>query len=241
MDDAAQTRLDQAEGVAILTLARPERLNAYTPDMGDELVAHVRRLAADPAVGAIVVTGAGRAFCAGADRDHLAGRPGRNGLRLGEEAFLTGFAAELLAVEKPVVAAVNGPAVGIGATMLLPMDLRLCAPAARFDFPFTRLGLIPGMGATCLLPTLVGDGHARRILLTGAAVAAEEAVALGLASAVVPAEELAARAVALARALLAGRPAALAGCKRLLNRRLADALAAAIDEERRATARLATA
>jgi enoyl-CoA hydratase/carnithine racemase len=240
MSETAQTRLAVADGVAIVTLARPARLNAYTPDMGDELVAAFRHLATDPAVGAVVVTGAGRAFCAGADRDHLAGQPGRNGLRLGEEAFLTGFAAELLAFAKPVIAAVNGPAVGIGATMLLTMDLRLCAPSARFDFPFARLGLIPGMGATCLLPALVGEGHARRILLTGAAVGAEEAVALGLAAAVVPDEALLDHAVALARSLLAGRPAALAACKRLLNRRLADALAAAIDDERRATARLAT-
>lgn len=239
MTDMRETRLSVEDGIGTIMLDRPDRLNAYTPDMGDELVAGFRALAADPAVRAIMLTGAGRAFCAGADRAHLSGRPGRNGLRIGQEAFLNGFAAELLALDKPFLAAVNGPAIGIGATMLLTADAILCGPAARFDFPFTRLGLVPGMGATGLLPVRLGEAAARRILLTGGGLDAETALSLGLVTALVADADLRACARALALEMAAGPPAAFAACKRLLNRRLAAMLPAILQEEAGAAAALA--
>lgn len=225
------------DGVGTITLNRPDRLNAYTPDMGDELVHALRAMIADPAVGAIVLTGAGRAFCAGADRIFLDGSRGRNGLRIGEEFFITGFAAELFAAEKPLIAAVNGAAVGIGATMLLPFDIRIAAPAASFGFPFPRLGLMPGMGSTCLLPHVVGQARARQILLTGATLDAETALNAGLVSEIC--DDPLARADALARAMADADRTAIAAMKRTLGRDIAPTLALAIEAERRETAALA--
>lgn len=238
-DDAPQVISSVDDGIGTITLHRPGRLNAYTPDMGDELVTAFRAFADDPAVRAIILTGAGRAFCAGADRTFLAGGAGRNGLRIGQETFIATFACDLFALEKPFIAAVNGPAVGIGATMLLTADLILCAPTARFDFPFMRLGLTPGMGATCLLPLWLGQTAARRILLTGASLDAADALSLGLASTVTGADELLPRAMALARDMAAGPPAVFAATKRLLNRPSAGDLSAAIAAERMAAADLA--
>ncbi|MDR3510986.1 MAG: enoyl-CoA hydratase/isomerase family protein [Caulobacteraceae bacterium] len=193
-----------ADGVGTITLDRPARLNAYTPEMGEDLVEAFEALWADPGVAAIVMTGEGRGFCAGADRQATAGAVGESGLRLGEERFLTGFAERLAASEKPLVAAVGGAAVGLGATMTLTFDARLASPAASFAFPFARLGIMPGMGSTWLLPRLVGPSRARRILLAGETLDAAAACACGLVDEVAPAEALAARAFEMARALACG-------------------------------------
>lgn len=203
--------------VGIITLARPERLNAYTPDMGVELVAALRGLWGDPKVRAVVVTGAGRGFCAGADRAFAGGETGRSGFRLGEEPFLCGFAEELALAPKPMIAAVNGAAVGIGATMLLPFDLRIASDQASFGFPFAKLGLMPGMGATYLLPRLVGRTAARRILLSGASLGAAQALEIGLANEVVAHDELLPRAMTVAQSLMGKGAGIIASLKRALN------------------------
>jgi 2-(1,2-epoxy-1,2-dihydrophenyl)acetyl-CoA isomerase len=239
MTELREVAMAVVDGMGTITLDRPDRLNAYTPDMGDELVACFRALAADPAVGVIVLTGAGRAFCAGADRDFLKGARGRNGMRLGEEYFIDGFAAELLAIEKPVIAAINGPAMGIGATMLLPLDIRIASTEARFGFPFARIGLMPGMGSTCLLARTVGAARAREIFLTGATLDAEAALAAGLVSQVLPPERLIDGAIAIARAVLECDPQAIAACKQALDHDVSGELANAIEREQRAARALA--
>jgi 2-(1,2-epoxy-1,2-dihydrophenyl)acetyl-CoA isomerase len=227
------------DGVAIVTLTRPDRLNAYTPDMGEELVTAIRAQLADDAVRAIVLTGAGRGFCAGADRDVATGQRGRFGYRLGEEPFLRGFAAELAQAEKPTIAAINGPAVGLGATMTLPFDFRIASEGASFGFPFARLGLMPGMGATFLLPHLVGRTAARRILLSGASLDAAEALRAGLVSEVVAPGDLLPRALALAASLTGKDARIIAALKRVLNAVDQVALAAAIAREQAEISRLA--
>lgn len=227
------------DSIAVVTLARPDRLNAYTPDMGDELVRALRDQLADDRVRAIIVTGMGRGFCAGADRDFIAGQRGRCGHRLGEEPFLTGFAQDIAQAEKPMIAAVNGPAVGIGATMTLPFDVRLASDTASFGFPFARLGLMPGMGASYLLPTLVGRQKAREILLGGAGVDAAEALRIGLVSEVVAPADLLPRALSLAGALSGGNSAAIAAMKRALGAVDRDAMADAMARESREISLLA--
>lgn len=167
--------------LGLITLSRPASLNAFTPQMLGELLDAFDRTDGDDAVRAVVVTGAGRAFCAGAD------------LALGADAFLpTGGPGEaprdtggqlvlrILASLKPVVAAVNGPAVGVGATMTLPMDIRVAATGARFAFPFVRRGITPDGCSSWLLPRLVGMSVAQEWLLSGRLVTAREARAAGL-------------------------------------------------------------
>jgi enoyl-CoA hydratase/carnithine racemase len=232
-------RLDVADAVATLTLDRPERLNAYTPEMGEALVGAIRGLLADEAVRAIVLTGAGRGFCAGADRACLDGPVGASGYRLGEEPFLRGFAIELSQAEKPLIAAVNGPAVGIGVTMILPFDVRIASVRASFDFPFARLGLAPGMGASFFLPRLVGPAAAKRILLSGARLDAAQALAAGLVSEIVEPDALLARAHALALSLIGRDAAIIAALKRVLGAVDRAAIAQAVAAEQAEIAHLA--
>lgn len=235
MTEPATIRIERTGAVGLITLDRPDRLNAYTPDMGDELVDGFRSLATDSAVAAIVVTGAGRAFCAGADRDFLSGRLSRRGKPIGEEHFVAGFAEELVSLPKPTIAAVNGPAVGIGATMLLSFDFRLAGRGASFAFPFARLGLMPGMGSTHLLPAIVGAAQARQILLSAATLDAARALEIGLVGEVLDDDALLDGAIALGARLAALDGAALAGCKRALNQATLTDLRAAIAQERRET------
>jgi enoyl-CoA hydratase/carnithine racemase len=192
------------DGIATITLNRPEKLNAFTATMRAELIAAFDRVDADDAVRAVIVTGAGRAFCAGADLsaggktfDYAArgiaedGTPRRDG---GGTVSLRIFDCK-----KPVIAAVNGPAVGVGATMQLPMDIRLAAEEARFGFVFTRRGVVPEACSSWFLPRLVGIQQALDWVLTGRVFGAEEARQGGLVKAVLPAAELMPAARALAR------------------------------------------
>jgi enoyl-CoA hydratase/carnithine racemase len=202
---------DVAEGVMTITLNRPEKLNAFTPVMRDGLIAAIDRADADDAVRVVIVTGAGRGFCAGADISEGGGRFDVS-KRLGadplgeidysrEEIRDSGgqLALRIFASLKLIIGAVNGPAVGVGATMLLPMDIRLASTAARFGFPFTRRGLVPEACSTWFLPRAVGMQRAMEWVATGRVFPAEEALAAGLVRSVHPPEELmpAARAIAL--------------------------------------------
>jgi enoyl-CoA hydratase/carnithine racemase len=184
--------------VAVITLNRPDRLNAFTPTMKDELIAAFDAADADDDVRAVIVTGAGRGFCAGADlarADHPFAHPegaahrdagGRVSLRVFESL-------------KPVLAAVNGPAVGIGATMILPADVRLAATTARFGFVFTRRGIVPEAASSWFLPRVVGISRALEWAATGRVFDAEEALAAGLVRSVHAPEDLLPAATALAR------------------------------------------
>jgi enoyl-CoA hydratase/carnithine racemase len=202
---------DVAEGVTTIMLNRPEKLNAFTPVMRDGLIAAIDRADADDAVRVVIVTGAGRGFCAGADISEGGGRFDVS-KRLGadplgeidysrEEIRDSGgqLALRIFASLKLIIGAVNGPAVGVGATMLLPMDIRLASTAARFGFPFTRRGLVPEACSTWFLPRAVGMQRAMEWVATGRVFPAEEALAAGLVRSVHPPEELmpAARAIAL--------------------------------------------
>ncbi len=208
------------DGVATLTLNRPERLNAYTPQMGEELVDAFGRARDDASVRAVVWTGAGRGFCAGVDLEVLKrARAGEasEGPRLGEEAFLRTFPLELASYPKPVIAALNGPAIGVGVTMILGCDVRLAAGSAVLGMPFVRLGILPGLGSTFWLPRLVGPARARELILTGRNVPAREAAEIGLVNRVVADDALLAEARQVAGAMAEAAPETAAAAKRLLD------------------------
>lgn len=233
------TVIEERRGaVAILRLNRPDRLNAYTPEMGEDLVAGFRAAAADEAVRAIVLTGEGRAFCAGADHDCFFHGTGASGLRIGEEAFTRDFAVELAAIPKLTIAAFNGAAVGIGVTMSLCLDLRLAVPGAKLRLNFAELGILPGLGSTALLPRLIGLSAAKKLLLCERMVTAEAALALGLVDEVVDADTLIDRAVALGEAAAACPAPLIAAIKARLDASAGEDVAAAVAAERLVNARL---
>jgi enoyl-CoA hydratase/carnithine racemase len=178
-----EIRLDVADGVATITLNRPDRLNAFTETMGAELIAAFDRTDADDDIRAVIVTGAGRAFCAGADLGG-GGATFDSSARLPEaESRRDGGGLVSLRIFdslKPVIAAINGPAVGVGITMTLPMDIRLVADGARIGFVFTRRGIVPEAASSWFLPRLVGISRAMEWTATGRVFEAEEAVLGGL-------------------------------------------------------------
>lgn len=203
----------------IITLNRPDRLNAHIPQLGQDIKNAVRAADEDDAVRAIIVTGAGRAFCAGQDLDGGAEVFSREGAPPGEE-FATKdheFLAAFLDCKKPIIGAVNGAAVGAGSTMLLPMDFRIASTSARFGFVFVRLGIIPESGAAWFLPRLVGDSWTRRWCLTGRIFDAEEALAAGFIDDVVAPERLMEAALAIADDIAANTsPVAVAVTRQML-------------------------
>ena len=189
--------------ICTITLHRPEQLNAFTLRMRDELIDAFGRADADDAVRAVIVTGAGRAFCAGAD---LSGGPDTFNYAKRSDA-LDGtrrdggglVSLRIYSLRKPVIAAVNGAAVGVGATMQLPMDIRIASSAARFGFVFARRGIVPEACSSWFLPRVVGLSRAAEWLYTGRVFDAQEALAGGLVSRVVAPESLLATAAGLAR------------------------------------------
>ena len=189
------------DGVLTITLHRPEKLNAFTPTMMRELIDAFDRADADDAVRAVIVTGAGRAFCAGAD---LSGGGGTfdNTARDTLETHRDGgglVALRIFESKKPIIAAINGPAVGVGITMTLPMDVRLASTAARMGFVFARRGIVPEACSSWFLPRVVGISRAAEWVYTGRVFSAEEALAGGLVSRIVPPADLLATARGLAR------------------------------------------
>jgi enoyl-CoA hydratase len=212
-------------GVAVLVLNDPERLNAMTEAMGQALSAAVAGLAADAAVRAVVLTGAGRAFSAGGDLDLLE-RMARDGnaspggdTRRAHEAFMGRFYRLFLkvrALPQPTLAAVNGPAIGAGCCVALGCDLRLAAREAKLGLNFDRLGIHPGMAATWTLPRIVGPAHAAELLYTGRILDGAEAERIGLVNRAVPREALRDEALALARSIADAAPIAVRATKRSL-------------------------
>ena len=199
-----QIRYDAADRVATITLNRPEKLNAVTSVLIREMIAAFDAADADDSVRAVIVTGAGRAFCAGADLS--AGTQTFEGARRGrpevnpEHRDGGGLVAlRIYDLKKPVIAAINGPAVGFGVTMTLPMDIRIASSAARIGFVFARRGVVPEACSTWFLPRLVGMQRAAEWIYTGRVFGAEEARAGGLVSRVVEPEALLPTARALAR------------------------------------------
>jgi 2-(1,2-epoxy-1,2-dihydrophenyl)acetyl-CoA isomerase len=215
MNVAVQRR----EGVMTIELNRPDSLNAWDQALGEELLAAVREAASDAAVRAVVVTGAGRAFSSGADlKAGFEPTPGgapdvRTRLTQRYHPIITGIRR----MPKPVVAAVNGPAVGIGCSLALACDLILAAESAYFLLAFVNIGLVPDGGSSVLLPERVGFARAAEMAMLGERVPAAQALEWGLVNRVVPDAKLAGEARALAERLAAGPTASYAGSKRQLN------------------------
>ncbi|MFB6808607.1 enoyl-CoA hydratase/isomerase family protein [Streptomyces sp. NPDC056387] len=222
------------DGVSWITLNRPEAMNAVTWDQRERVIALLGEACTDPAVRAVVVTATGKGFCAGAD---LRGAPAAPGeriagdvarmIRLGAQRLITA----VLDCEKPVIAAVNGTAAGIGAHLALACDLVIAAESARFIEVFVRRGLVPDGGGAYLLPRLIGPQKAKELMFFGDAVPAAEAARIGLVNRVVPGEELEATARAWAERLAQGPTRALALTKQLVNASLDGSRAAALAAE----------
>src|SRR4030088_2780593 len=215
-----QITTELADHVLTITLNRPERLNAWTGQMGRELIEAFDRADADDEVRAIVVTGAGRGFCAGADlasggetfdhrkRGATEQVPRDNGGQVTLRIFES---------TKPVIAAINGPAVGIGATMTLPMDIRLAAEVSRVGFVFVRRGIVPEACSSWFLPRIVGIGRAMEWVTTGRVFPAREALEGGLVRSLHPRDELLAAAYGLAREIADNAsPVSVALARRML-------------------------
>jgi len=229
-------------GIATLTLNRPDKLNAYTTEMGDEITRAFRSVQRDDRVRVVILTGAGRAFCAGVDLEHLkaheSGANASKGPRLGEEDFLRKLPLEILESSKPVIAAINGHAVGVGMTMVMPCDLRIAAEEAKLGFVFARLGILPGLGSTHLLPNLVGMARAQELVLTARKIPGTEAAAIGLVNEAVPADRVRARARAVAEEMLEIDPIVLAYAKRALHFGARHSMAESMKNEQRQSAAL---
>ncbi|MEO3791477.1 enoyl-CoA hydratase-related protein [Nonomuraea sp. B10E15] len=213
-----------ADRVATVTLRRPERLNAFTLTMRAELIEAFDRADADDDVRAVVVTGEGRAFCAGADLSGGGDTFGRRG-EPGERERVNGaprdgggtVALRIARSLKPVIGAINGPAVGVGVTMTLPMDVRLAADTARFGFVFARRGIVTEAASSWFLPRIVGIAQAMEWAATGRIFPASEALEGRLVSRVYPADELLPAAYALAREIAANTSAvSVAAVRRLM-------------------------
>ena len=203
---------DVNDGVAIITLNRPEAMNAWTPQLSDELSLAMGQADEDDSVRAVVVTGAGRAFCAGAD---LSG---------GESGFLGGRPGDdnrprLLPhhVRKPVIAAINGHAVGVGITYPMLCDIRTASETAKIQFAMVRRGILPELGSHALLPRVIGFSRASELLLTGRMILGAEAAALGVVSQSLPAEAVLPAALDMARDIAVNvAPVSAAVAKRLM-------------------------
>lgn len=226
-------RVDIDGGVATLTLDRPAALNALTIPLKVALVEALARVAADDAVRAVILTGSGRAFCAGqdlAERDVPDAPPLDEELRDRYEPIVRA----MVGLDRPIIAAVNGVAAGAGASLALACDLRIAAESARFVLAFGRIGLVPDSGATWFLPRIVGSARAAELALLDPTIDAAEALRIGLVSRVVADAELMAAARAVAEGLVGRAPLAVAATKRLLSQAWTTDLDGALAAERAA-------
>lgn len=215
---AGAVRLRVDDGIGWITLDRPERLNALAGRMREDLAEAVEQVAEDREIRVLVVTGAGRAFCAGADVDVMTDLLDR-----GDEATFAGFVEAgtrvvraIRGAPQPVIAGLNGVAAGAGASLAAACDFRLMSDAASVGFTFNRIGLHPDWGATHFLPLLVGAGRAAELILSARMLDAAEAERIGFAQRVVPAPEFEAALSALASELAAKPPIALRHVKKTL-------------------------
>ena len=225
-----------SDGVLLVTLNRPDRLNALTFEMFNELHELCLSVQSDPSVAVVIVTGAGRGFCAGMDLDYadrLADMSPHEML-VGQEQWARGITA-FRTLPKPVIAAVNGPAAGAGFGLALAADIRVVSTAASFVPAFVRIGLTGGdVGVSWLLPRIVGLGHASEILLTGRTVDVAHAARIGLANAVVAPEDLLGKAHEIAREIVVHSPFGVRLTKQVLQTNIdAPSLQAALELENR--------
>ena len=227
---AQELLIESKDGVLTITLNRPEVLNALTMGMMKGITDALKKAATDKSVKVVVLTAAGRAFCAGADLGDLKKRQSVKTFSLGDELrdHFNPLIAQLRRLEKPVIGAINGLAAGAGASIILSTDLKVCADKATFLNAFVRVGLVPDSGMTYYLPRFSGYSKALEHMWLAKPITAEQALAWGLVNQVVPAEQVAAAAAKLASELAAMPPLALQLTKRAVNRSLE---AASLDEQ----------
>jgi 2-(1,2-epoxy-1,2-dihydrophenyl)acetyl-CoA isomerase len=230
-------RSEVRDGVSTLTLDRPEALNALDIPLKVALLRALEAIRDDRAVRAVILTGAGRAFCAGqdlAERDDPDAPPLDEELRDRYEPIVRA----MVGLDRPIIAAINGVAAGAGASLALACDLRIAAASARFVLAFGRIGLVPDSGATWFLPRIVGSGRAAELALLNTPLDAVEAERIGLVSRVVADEALPVAAAEMAQSLADGAPLAIAATKRRLGEAWTTDLAGALAAERTAQGRL---
>ncbi|MBF8267800.1 MAG: enoyl-CoA hydratase [Dehalococcoidia bacterium] len=209
-------RLERAGHVVTITLNRPERLNALNPALTGELHAALDEVAAESDIRAVILTGAGRGFCSGADvGQQLAALEGQRAPSRSGRG-VTELGPHLRRIPQPVIAAVNGAATGAGLSLALASDIRVASEEARFSCIFVKRALVPDTGASYMLPRLVGHGIAMEMALTGNIYDAQWALKVGLVNRVVPADRLMEEALALARGIAANPPITVRSTKQLL-------------------------
>ena len=233
---------EKSGNISTLILNRPDKLNALNLELFDELLLALKVINEDDEVKTLILTGAGRAFCAGADLGMIQ--------NLGKEDFMPKFRRLIQKVQavtnaiegldKPVIGAINGAAIGGGFDIAIACDIRLASEAAVFSEAFIRLGLVPDMGATFRLPRLVGIARAKEIILTGDTISATEAERIGLVNWVVPTNQLMEEAKKWAEKLAAGPPLAIKVAKQLLNNAASTDLHSALADEMVAQCQLIT-
>lgn len=226
--DDQDVLLTREQSVLIVWLNRPERLNALRDPQTFWSLSRAWMAAAEPDVRAVVVTGMGRGFCAGAD---LRAEPADAETPVGLRHSFNSHVLTLAALRKPVIAAVNGVAAGAGLSLACAADIRLCGPAATFVPAFARVGVVPDAGATYFIPRIVGHARAIEWLLTAQTIDAETALAWGLVSDVVAPEDLVAAAIERAQLLAAMPPTALGLTKALLEASAGATLAGQLEAE----------
>ena len=202
------------DGVTTITLNRPEKLNAFSGTMREDLLAALQ----DAEGRVVVITGAGRAFCAGGDVESMRGLQSARNVAAMRKLLDAGrdVVTQILTMEKPVIASINGVAAGAGCNLALACDYRIASDAAKMSESFVKIGLHPDWGGTWLLPRLVGRSRAMEIMMTGRMVEASEALAIGMIDRIVPAADLAKETETLARTIASGPPLAIGGIKRAI-------------------------
>ncbi len=234
--DYRQILFETQGRTGIITMNRPEKLNAWTYAMGGEMMDAIERCNGDAGIGAVVVTGAGRGFCAGADiggfdraiesGDASANQPPASRAEargeLADPAARRRSLAHFLRGSKPVIAAINGPSIGVGLTMTLPMDLRIASDQARFSMRFVRMGITPEVASTTYLPQIVGIANALELCLTGRIIDAQTALSMGLVSRVVAPDELLAAALELAEEIAFNPMESVRAAKDMLHRHMVE-------------------
>jgi 2-(1,2-epoxy-1,2-dihydrophenyl)acetyl-CoA isomerase len=229
-DSKGAIRLEVADAIATITLDRPNALNALTVPMKEELLGALRAIGRDRAGRAVVLTGAGRAFCAGQDLNERL-EPDAAPLAVEVRERYNPIIRAMRALPQAIVGAINGVAAGAGASLAFACDIRVAAEEAAFVLAFGRIGLVPDSGATWLLPRLVGPAKAAELALLGERLSAADAERHGLVARVVPGDALAAEARDIAARLAALAPRALSLTKRALERSWSLDLEAALEDE----------
>jgi 2-(1,2-epoxy-1,2-dihydrophenyl)acetyl-CoA isomerase len=229
--DYAAIELVVAEGVAVITLNRPEKLNAFNALMTKETIDALKRTGRDHAVRTVVITGAGRGFSAGQDLADVAGRGDDFSIAEHLRAGYNRIVTLITTMEKPVIAGVNGVAAGAGCGIALACDLRICSAKASFIQAFSRVGLIPDSGSTWTLTRLIGYARAYEMAVTADRISAEKALSWGMVNEVVPHEQLPEILMAWARQLACGPTVAYGLTKRAMYKALNSTLAEALEYE----------